>query len=234
MGEYNKDDLGAGWSKKTALDPKSGKSFNRYFYKRRKAHCIEIDTPKAKVLSGYALIEKDLRSAIVWLNEIIELLDFYPGFDQKNGYVKSGQDRDKFNVAKGLFVAALTFYGKSFSQCEGRRIKLERSNLDEALHEQHDEAMSFRHNFAAHSGARKIEMVRVVIALDSRKRKGTPPYMGRELSQPDSPVKSDIEDMIELFKHAQKYTNDKIETLTKKVYSEDILEKGSDYWYGET
>ena len=65
------------------------------------------------------------------------------------------ENRELFNTVKGLFVAALTIYGKRFTSCEGRRVKLEKKNLSEDFHETHDEAMAFRHNFAAHSGAKK-------------------------------------------------------------------------------
>jgi len=57
------DDLGGGWSKFTVLDPESQTFYNRYYYKRVKAHRLVIDTPKAKALAGYTLIEKDLEAS---------------------------------------------------------------------------------------------------------------------------------------------------------------------------
>ncbi|MCH8543997.1 MAG: hypothetical protein LAT61_10545 [Alcanivorax sp.] len=123
------DKLTDDWSKRTVLDAKSGRAYNFYYYKRKKAVRIELKSPKAKVLAGYVLIEKDLRSAIFWVEEIVKIMSAYERFINSKGHVKANYDRKKFNIVKGLFVAALTFYGKSFATCEGRRVKLERKNL---------------------------------------------------------------------------------------------------------
>ncbi|MGZ7307030.1 hypothetical protein ACXWRJ_09320, partial [Streptococcus pyogenes] len=88
---------------------------------------------------AYSLIEKDLRSVIIWLNEIEKLapedLDRW-------------KNPDKMNLVKGLFVAALTFYGKCFTSCEGRRVKLEKTIIDPEYLDLHDHIMKLRHNFA--------------------------------------------------------------------------------------
>lgn len=39
--------------------------------------------------------------------------------------VERVKDPSKMNIVKGLFIAALTFYGKCFTTCEGRKTKLE-------------------------------------------------------------------------------------------------------------
>ena len=44
-----------------------------------------------------------------------------------------GKDRGKYVLIKGLFVAALTFYGKCFSRCEGRRAQMDRNQLDKRV-----------------------------------------------------------------------------------------------------
>ena len=104
----------------------------------------------ARQMSGYVLIEKDLRSAAIWLAEINKIRGDDVLLDHKGS--RHSKDRERYNLVKGLFVAALTFYGKAFSQCEGRRVKLERRQLETEFHEAHDEAISFRNYFAAHSG----------------------------------------------------------------------------------
>lgn len=229
------DDIGGGWSKITVLEPDTQEFYNDYFFNGEPAYRIIIDTQKAAVLSAYTLIEKDLRSTLVWLENIKELLaEDEAEYDKSEGSRKSTSDRSKYNLIKGLFVAALTFYGKSFSTCEGRRVKLEKSNLDGAFHTDHDDAIEMRHNFAAHSGATKIEKVHVVIALDKNRKKHTSPYFGRELGQPDSFVFEDIDAFINLVKHAKAFAETKINTLTEKIFKDDVASKGVKYWYEKT
>lgn len=225
------DKLEGHWSKRTILEPDTGRAYNKYFYKRNPAYRVEVDTPKAKVLAGYGLIEKDLRSAIIWLESIKDILKSDKNFTDPKGHIKSTYDREKFNLVKGLFVAALTFYGKCFSQCEGRKVKLEKSNLDEKYHKEHDNAMSFRHNFAAHSGAKKLEFSTVVVVLDKKKK--SLPYFTRELAQPDTFCSDDLSELIGLFLQAKEFTDRKLMILSEKVYKEDVISKGNEYWYNK-
>lgn len=225
------DKLDGHWSKISVLEPVTGDFYNRYFYKRQPAFRVVLDTPKANVLAGYVLIEKDLRSAIIWINHIRELLKNDLNFTDSKGHVKSTYNREQLNIVKGLFVAALTFYGKCFTACEGRKVKLEKSNLDEKFQQEHDNAMEFRNNFAAHSGAKKLEQVKTVIALDKNRK--APPYLVRELSQPDTLTINSLNEFLTLFEYVRDFTVQKIETLEDKVY-EDILSKGADYWYLKT
>jgi hypothetical protein len=144
-----------GWEIREAWDSDTGERTTTYFYKRNKAPRVELKSKLAQQLGAYSLIEKDLRNVIVWLDEIENL---HPISARQSG-VFAGKDRAVFNLVKGLYVAALTFYGKCFTQCEGRRVKLEKRMLDEKYHQVHDEVMHMRHNFAAHSGAHNFEVV---------------------------------------------------------------------------
>ncbi len=222
------DKLEGYWSKKSILEPNTGKFYNKYFYKRKAANRVVINSKKATALAGYVLIEKDLRSALIWLNHIIELLKRDPNQIDIKGHIKSNYDRDTFNIIKGLFVSSLTFYGKCFATCEGRRIKLEKNNLDKNFYDEHDNAISFRNNFAAHSGAKKLERVAIVIALDKKKRE--PPYLVKELMQPDTVSINDLKSFIKLFEHAKEFTENKIRVLSDKIYKDEIIPKGPDYW----
>lgn len=228
------DKIGGDWSKITVLVPETGEFYNRYFYKRKPAYRILVDTPKAKALAAYTLIEKDLRSTLVWLENISDLLSEEESNKKTKGNRKSSSDRNKYNLIKGLFVAALTFYGKSFATCEGRRVKLDKANLDSKFHSEHDNIIEMRHNFAAHSGAKNVERVHVVLALDKNMKKNTQPYFGRELAQPDSYVKKDIEDFIGLVNHAKEFVDKKIDVLSGKILQDDVASKGPEYWYNKT
>ncbi len=219
------------WSNRFVIDPNTGKTFYKYFYKRKPAYRIEICTPTAKALAGYALIEKDVRSALFWLNSIIKILKDDKNWAESKIHHKSSSDREQMNLVKGLFVAALTFYGKCFSQCKGRRIKLEVSNLDKEFHDDHELAMMFRHNFAAHSGAELLEYTQIIVALDKKKK--SLPHFSIDLMQPDVMAADNIYDFVKLFEHAKAFTDKKIEVLTLKV-KEYIVSKGSEYWYKKT
>ncbi|KUM53700.1 hypothetical protein [Rheinheimera sp. EpRS3] len=228
------DNLGGGWSKFTVLEPETQTFYNRYYYKRILAHRVVIDTPKAKALAAYTLIEKDLRSVLVWLYEIRGLLADDKVIAGKKGSQKTAHDRTRYNLIKGLFVASLTFYAKCFTSCEGRRIKLEKKNLSDDFQKDHDSIMEMRHNFAAHSGAKQVEKVHVVLALDSKKRKGAVPFITRELGQPDSYNLDSTLEFIALALHVKEFVDLKVDTLNEKLLKDDILTKPPEYWYKKT
>lgn len=221
------------WTYESVLLPKEAKFYNRYFYKRNRAPRLELDTPKACALAAYTLIEKDLRNCKEWLNSIIAIV----GQDKRNvnasRNIANIENRETYNTVKGLFVAALTIYGKCFTRCEGRRVKLEKVNLNESFYKVHEDAMSYRHNFAAHSGSKKLEYARVVVLLDPKKRRGNLPRMSTELLQPDSWNVKQVQKFVELVDHARQFCNNKVEALSGKVYEEDVLQKGKSHWYGK-
>ena len=147
--------------------------------------------------------------------------------DEKNGRFSVNRDREKYNVVKGLFVAALTFYGKSFSKCDGRPVKLERTQLEEKYRAIHDQAISYRHNFAAHSGARRLEFVKVALVVPVKLKRGkTIQYnLYTELSQPDLAWFTGEEEIwfIELFEHAQSVSKEKIRKLKEKILQDEVF-----------
>ncbi|EIF8949889.1 hypothetical protein LF048_003580, partial [Vibrio cholerae] len=123
------------------------------------------------------------------------------------------------------FVAALTFYAKCFATCEGRKVKLEKKNLDDDFQKKHQLVIDLRNNFAAHSGAEKVEKVKVVLALDTKRRKGAVPYFTRELGQPDSYTLENIADFRCLVEHVKSLVDEKINTLKKKYYKTTLFQK---------
>lgn len=150
------------------------------------------------------------------MNEIERRHNEGPSSDEER--FSHGRDRDNYNIIKGLFVAVLTFYAKCFTRCDGRRIKLDRANVGPEFHDLHDRCMSFRHNFAAHSGAEKLERARIVVAYPNEKRRRTPIKLFRELDQPDLFWTREGETGIrQLVDHVRGFVNDKIEELAEKV-----------------
>jgi hypothetical protein len=215
------------WESKEVFDRRTGKVERFYTYKRKPCKRVELTSPLARQLAGYVLIEKDLRSVAAWLSEIASRHTEGP---QKEGEeFGHSNDRVAYTLIKGLFVAALTFYGKCFAQCEGRRIKLERSQLEARYHATHDQAITFRNNFAAHSGAAKLESVDVALVLPHKP--GVLPRIYNELQQPDllwSPTNEGS--FLELVEYVRAMVVSKIQDLSEKILSEEVVPKGPEYW----
>lgn len=217
------------WTVKEVVEPKSGKVHRLYYYKGKQCKRIVLDSPMARQLAGYVLIEKDLRSALVWLDEIEQLRGVDKLLD-KHGARRS-IDREKYNIVKGLFVAILTFYGKAFAQCEGRKVKLEKRQISEAFREKHDEIIALRNNFAAHSGAILVERAEIAVALPPKSKRGAPPNIYREMTQPDFKFdQSGEKGFRDLIEHVREIPLRKISELQMKIYKEEVLPKGWDYW----
>jgi|SRR6266850_799073 len=222
-------DKGNGWKIREILGDKGTTDRTTfYFYKGRQAPRIELTSLLAQQLAGFALIEKDLRNVLAWLKEIETV---FP----KSQWAKEATispDRTRFNVVKGLYVASVAFYAKCFTQCEGRRAQLNRSNLDEVFREPHDEVMRQRHNYVAHSGADRFEQVKVALVLPPTKTSVEEPKIWKELTQPDMLASAEDEKTFEeLATHAREKVVYKIDSLETKIFHEEILPRGKDYWY---
>lgn len=221
------------WGAVDFVDKETGKFHRIYKYKDKPCKRVYLKSRLSEHLSGYSLIEKDLRSSLVWLHKIDELVGELDG--KKDGSHGIGRDRETFNVVKGLFVAALTFYGKGFTKCDGRPVKLERKQIAEDYRELHDLAMSYRHNFAAHSGAKKLEFVQVALVapLKAKPGKPLPMIIYTELNQPDLAwyTKGNELWFIELFEHVRSMVKDKVNKLSEKIMKEEVLPKDPSHFF---
>ena len=214
---------------KEFLDRVTGKAYRIYTYKRRPCARVQLTSRLAEQLAGYTMIEKDLRSVLSWLEEIEKRRD--KGLSKKEHTYGRGEDRENYNLIKGLFVALLTFYGKCFSKCEGRPVKLERAQLDAKFHGLHDDCIEYRHNFAAHSGAKKIERVEVTLVYPVKYKKEVTFKIFRELHQPDVFwTKSGDVSLRELLEHARNKALSKIDRLAEKITNDEIIPNADKYW----
>jgi hypothetical protein len=214
---------------KEIVEPQSGRVHRLYTFNKSPCRRVVLRSRLCDQLAGYTLIEKDLRSVVIWLTEIENLQSKWAR--PKDARVLKSPDRETYNIVKGLFVAALTFYGKCFSKCEGRPVKLERAQMAIMFHSSHDRCIRFRHNFAAHSGAERLEYVEIALVFPIKKKHLVEPELYRELFQPDMvlPIPGDAT-LIELAEHARSIALKKIDILYKKIMSEEVLPKGRDYW----
>lgn len=224
-------DASDGWTAVDFVDKKTGKFHRIYKYKNKPCKSVYLKTRLVDQMAGYSLIEKDLRSAIVWIKKINEMIGEPKA---KDGEFKVSRDRETYNIVKGLFVAALTFYGKCFSKCDGRPVKLERKQLGERFWDLHDTAISYRHNFAAHSGAAKLEFVNIALVIPQKVKPGRdiPINLYTEINQPDLLWRGgEALGFVDLFEHVREFVKSKIKLLSDKVMNEEVLPKGPDYYF---
>ena len=215
------------WSIREIVAP-NGKALTKYFFKRREALRIRLDSDMAKQLAGYVLIEKDMRSIMIWMKKIT---DMYEKSEHPMDGTRISGDRETFDIIKGLWVASLTFYGKAFTSAEGRSVKLKRNFLDKKHRKNHDLFMHIRHNFAAHGGRDAHEEARVVLALPPKIRSSSPPRLFTELHQLDYMSADGEADLLILAEHIQSKLKQNIEDLQVKILEEEILPAGKQHWY---
>lgn len=196
---------------------------NKYFYNKIPAPSISMEDKISQQYAAYTLIERDLRSVIFWLEEIEK---------QNPDTLDRVKNPEKMNLIKGLFVAALTFYGKCFTSCEGRKTKLERAQIDPVHQEVHDRVMSLRHNFAAHSGAENFEEVRVSLVLHPDIGSNMKPQLYTEMFQPDY-ISTDELAFLALAKSLQQLVKIKRGSVGEKVLEKVVLPQGKEYWYAK-
>ena len=210
----------SGWTIQEIISPNyDGR--NHYYYLDQRAPVVKVGEERlVKQYAGYTLIEKDLRSILIWLNEIEKI---NPDIDMR---VKNPQQMD---LIKGFFVAALTFYGKCFTESKGRGVKYDRNNIPEIHRDAHDVIMKMRHNFTAHSGI-GFESVKVSLVLHPDINSDMEPELYTELRQPDQ-HKELIKEMIVIVKLLQEQALKKRKAVGVKFLEEEVRPKGKLYWY---
>lgn len=221
------------WEVRGVIDRDSGKHRNEYYFKRKKAFRVPLTSKLASALGGYALIEKDLRSISEWLS-LIESMQTRSKLPNDPGHYLLRDDHDSDHIIKGLFISCVIFYGKCFSACEGRKVKLERSNIDESDAETHDSIIELRNTYAAHSGKGRAEEVNVVLVLNPKKKYfNNKPILIRELMQTEVmyTITQDIVSFRRLVGNIRNTVLDKLETLDSLIYKNEISPEGNEYWY---
>jgi hypothetical protein len=218
------------WKILPAINQKTGEFRQRYSFRRVPAKRIPIISPTARQFAGYVLIERDLRMVIQWLTNVAAMSSRPKG----TGYhVWTDKDDESHNQALGLFVAALTFYGKCFSECEGRRVQLDKQWIPTGFEEAHELMLTMRNNFAAHSGAEKFEDVQIVLVLPAKKGKlQDEPRLYRELKQTESLISHHDDDasFLQLATRLQTKVLEKLDELNARLFEKEIRPLGWDHW----
>jgi hypothetical protein len=221
-----------GYSDRSFIEERTGIVRRIYSYDGKPARRFELSGKVVDQLRGYVLIEKDLRNVAEWLKQLgIDPTGNEAGVGRTSKLIwRRNPDRTEGVRDKGLFVAALTFYAKGFTKCEGRPVKMEKQQLETRFHALHDECMRYRHNFAAHSGAGRIEDARIALVIPKKAKRPVVPMLYVELDQPDVvPPYVDGLSMADLCAHANAVVKRKMSLLMEKV-KEEVASKGWEYW----
>ncbi|HDX8380286.1 TPA: hypothetical protein RQM98_002568 [Aeromonas salmonicida] len=220
IGKIVKKVMSDGWTIIEIYIPGKGLN-NKYLYHGEPAPSVQMTDKISEQYGAYSLIEKDLRSVIFWLQEIENL---------KPNDLDRWEKPEKMNLVKGLFVAALTFYAKCFTSCEGRRVKLDKSIFDADDLKIHEHIMKLRHNFAAHSGAEGFEEVKVSLALHPNIESNMKPNLYSELSQPDY-ISGEKFAFKALAEKLRRMVFEKRASVGDRVLEKIVAPKGKQYWY---
>lgn len=211
------------------MNPETGEVTLNYFWDNQAIPKVRLSGRRAERLAGLTLIQKDLNNCANWIIKAAEQAKTLKG-DTEAQFTRF-EDRDVADQIKALFVAALTFYGKAFTQAAGRRMQLSRDWLDESFRETHDFYMKFRHNMAAHSGDEKLEHAEsdMLLVPDST---GThsPIQLFTNRLQPDFAWSSDDEETFTaLIAHVLEKVQSKSEELSSQIFDASML-KGAAFW----
>lgn len=138
------------------LDQETGDQSFRYFCGDEECQAEYPSGELANQHVGYDLILHDLTCAERWVNIAYKIIDTHSSNrPDPGGHIDvflPSLDADEHNSLMAFFISSITFYAKCFTQAEGRRVRLHRSNIGQMYRAKHDMIMGFRNNIAAHSG----------------------------------------------------------------------------------
>jgi hypothetical protein len=213
-----------------SVDANTGVTEHRYLWDGVEAKKVQISGALAERIAGLTLIQKDLTNALRWIDRAIELAKPHISGSEP-GWFKD-EDRNTFDDVKAYFIAALTFYGKCYTEAAGRKTQVSRDWLDVSFRDAHDYYMAYRHGFAAHSGTERFELGKtfVLVAPDGS---DFIPVLPTARVQPDIAV-SDKEEkgFRDLIEHAIAKVVTKYERTTQKVINELVIPRGVAFWTG--
>ena len=210
------------------VDQQTGVPEATYYWDGQLAPKIEIAGRLVEQLSGCSMIAKDLDNSLKWFRQAENMSNEHRS-PSDGGYIHMTA-REQFDTVKALFVAAVTFYGKCFTESSGRRAQLSRADLDLKYRETHDHFMAYRHNLAAHSGEGGFESAKTFVLI-TPDRKGFVPLLPTARFQHDLALsdKGDI-GFGELIEHARAKAGQRYDKLARKIINELILPAGVEFW----
>lgn len=185
-----------------------GKSRVTATYGGRHAPFAQLRGKLVERVIGFNLLRQDLADARQWAERAKDEMDkTHTDLGQKrnkNGPTIQREFHAGSELARALFVAGLTFYGKAFNKAAGRRLAgLKEKDLDDQFRTAHIFFISLRDAFAAHSGEEQYEYGHVVIAVHPNPNKVRSVVAQYEMLRPNLVFEaSDGVTFIELLDHA--------------------------------
>jgi hypothetical protein len=212
-------DDGDGWIIEERILSDGPTSVRSYYFRDQLAIRQELKTVGARRLAGLKLIEKDIRTLSAWVDALKALTIELMGASAKASPTFMPKDQ-RMIVIRGLFVAVLATYGKMFTQAEGRRTTLQRTDCgsDPDRLKSHDWLMHQRHTFAAHSGLDSAEGCQIAVAIDFKGR--TPLKLFAELHQPAAISPESLDEVSALLSTLHTNVNAKIKKAIAFAYGE--------------
>ena len=180
---------------------------------------------------GFRLLRQDLRDANQWISRAKEFMSIAQAElgqrRNKSGPTIQKKVHDKSELARALFVAALTFYGKAFRKSEGRMAKLSENDLDSSLRAAHTFFLSQRDAYAAHSGIERYEVGHAVGITHPNPKKARSLVVNYTMYRPNLVFEaSDGKTFLALLEHAEAAAQTKIEAtmlgVRRRVESVDL------------
>jgi hypothetical protein len=214
---------------KRDLNPTTGAAEISYYWDQKVARKVQIRGKLADQLSGYTLIRKDLDNALNWI-QLAEKLVMAHHKPVDGTYFFHATNREAFDLIKAYFVAALSFYGKCFTEAAGRHAQVSRDWLDANYRELHDYYMKYRHNFAAHSGDEQLELAKTYVLVHPDGKEFIP-FLPTARMQPDVVLPNSGEPGLgELIQHVLEKVLAKYDRLSQKIIHDLVIPAGVEFW----
>ena len=155
-----------------------------YTFKGRPCRRYELVSTIASKYAAYSWIWHDLQDVKVWMEAAHKLAPptgtIKSAGSVTHAFFPSGTDH---RLLKAYFYAAITLYGKCFTNAKGRKLKLETSNLGQEFQEAHTHAMELRHTITAHAGSAGEWSRPVLLVTDAMNEPHKPIYFDLELNR---------------------------------------------------
>lgn len=211
----------------TWVDGKTGRPIVQYQLNGRNIAHVELEGRLAKRYAGLSLIQKDLGKAMRWAARATEIhahnqehlfMANNPDNIDEDPYLYFGQDdSDASDERQAFFIAALTFYGKAFTDAPVRGVKAETNWLDTGYRELHSKFMSLRHFLAAHAGDKESALPMVIIVPDEA-RGGFWPLINVRRHQTSYVVEENEGTLESLIAHVHDKVTNKIAETMERIF----------------
>lgn len=223
------------WSYRIVHDKKRGIVDYWYYYKNKKAKKVIITTKKGRKFGAYTLIQKDLELVARWLSRLQIKYEKYGKTDANldASTHSNAKEAESMDTMLSYWIAALTTYGKCFTQAKGRRTTLSKKVFDpESKHiEIHVKVMDSRHQFAAHAGVGQYESTEPPFAVFAPPdRQGSLAFQIRcEVIKAKLWPREEIEEFERLVEYVHAYVTQEAAKIADSI-KRDLEVKGLDFW----